>query len=165
MINRENVSIHAVFTSKKAGEILKEHAEGKDGECCIFPYNSETAWTVLAISFISFLVILAILLVAIFTPRQWLTSRGRSNLPKNVDTKFVEALPCFTFSSANLTDCHAGETCAICLEDYIDGETLKVLPCRHGRPPFSNSISVAVRLFVDYSVRTRNGYHIGRHLI
>ncbi|KAF4369282.1 hypothetical protein G4B88_009665 [Cannabis sativa] len=131
MIHRENVSVNAVFTSKNAGQILREHAGGKDGECCIFPYNNETAWTVLAISFISFLVILVILLVAIFTPRQWLTSRGRNNLPKNVDTKLVEALPCFTFNSTQLIDSHAGETCAICLEDYKDGEILKVLHCRH----------------------------------
>ncbi|XP_024028730.1 receptor homology region, transmembrane domain- and RING domain-containing protein 1 [Morus notabilis] len=131
MVNRENVSVHAVFISKRAGEILKENARGEDGECCIFPFNSETAWTVLAISFISFIVILAILMVAIFTPRRWLTSRGRNNLPRNVDVKMVEALPCFTFSSAHSSDCHAGETCAICLEDYKDGEILKVLPCRH----------------------------------
>lgn len=131
MVNRKNVSVHAVFISKKAGEILKKHARGEEGECCIFPYNNETAWTVLAISLISFLVILAILIIAIFTPRHWLTSRGRNNLLKNVDTKMVEALPSFMFSSSHLNDCHAGETCAICLEDYKEGEIVKVLPCKH----------------------------------
>lgn len=137
MVNRKNVSVHAVFISKKAGEILKKHTRGEEGECCIFPYNNETAWTVLAISLISFLVILAILIIAIFTPRHWLTSRGRNNLPKNVDTKMVEALPSFMFGSSHLNDCHAGETCAICLEDYKEGEILKVLPCKHGKTPLS----------------------------
>ena len=137
MMKRENVSVHAVFVSKKAGEFLKAHTQGKEGECCIFPLNNGTAWTVLAISFISFLVILAILVIAIFMPRHWLTSRGRNNPPKSVDTKMVEALPSFTFSSAHSNDCHTGETCAICLEDYKDGEVLKVLPCRHGRTQLS----------------------------
>ncbi|KAM5546790.1 receptor [Rosa sericea] len=131
MINGENTTIHAVFVSKATGELLKEHARDEEGECCIFPFQTETAWTVLAISFISFIVILGILLIAIFAPRHWLYSQGRNQLPKSVDRKVVEALPCFTFSSARLGECHSEETCAICLENYKDGEILKVLPCQH----------------------------------
>nr|XP_011462255.1 PREDICTED: receptor homology region, transmembrane domain- and RING domain-containing protein 1 [Fragaria vesca subsp. vesca] len=131
MINGENTTIHAVFVSKATGELLKEHAHDEEGECCIFPFAKETAWTVLAISFLSFIVILGILLIALFAPRHWLYSQGRNQLPKSVDTKVVEALPCFTFSSARLGECHSEETCAICLENYKDGEILKVLPCQH----------------------------------
>ncbi|PRQ47396.1 putative transcription factor C2H2 family [Rosa chinensis] len=131
MINGENTTIHAVFVSKATGELLKDHAYDEEGECCIFPFQTETAWTVLAISFISFIVILGILLIAIFAPRHWLYSQGRNQLPKSVDRKVVEALPCFTFSSARLGECHSEETCAICLENYKDGEILKVLPCQH----------------------------------
>ncbi|KAK9948413.1 hypothetical protein M0R45_003989 [Rubus argutus] len=131
MINSENTTIHAVFVSKATGELLKENVRGEEGECCIFPFQNETAWTVLAISFISFVVILGILMIAIFAPRHWLYSRGRNQLPKSVDAKVVEALPCFTFSSARLGECHSEETCAICLENYKDAEILKVLPCQH----------------------------------
>ncbi|KAL6227021.1 hypothetical protein ACLB2K_000980 [Fragaria x ananassa] len=131
LINSENTTIHAVFVSKATGELLKEHAHDEEGECCIFPFAKETAWTVLAISFLSFIVILGILLIALFAPRHWLYSQGRNQLPKSVDTKVVEALPCFTFSSARLGECHSEETCAICLENYKDGEILKVLPCQH----------------------------------
>ncbi|KAH0973111.1 hypothetical protein GBA52_025267 [Prunus armeniaca] len=131
MIESVNITIHAVFVSKASGEVLKEHALGEEGECCIFPFQNETAWTVLAISFISFLVILGILIIAIFAPRHWLYSQGRNQLPKSVDTKIVEALPCFTFSSTGLGECHSEDTCAICLENYKDEEILKVLPCQH----------------------------------
>ncbi|KAH0973547.1 hypothetical protein GBA52_025703 [Prunus armeniaca] len=131
MIESVNITIHAVFVSKASGEVLKEHALGEEGECCIFPFQNETAWTVLAISFISFLVILGILIIAIFAPRHWLYSQGRNQLPKSVDTKIVEALPCFTFSSSGLGECHSEDTCAICLENYKDEEILKVLPCQH----------------------------------
>lgn len=133
MIESVNVTIHAVFVSKASGEVLKEHALGEEGECCIFPFQNAPAWTVLAISFISFLVVLGILIIAIFAPRHWLYSQGRNQLPKSVDTKIVEALPCFTFSSTGLGECHSEETCAICLENYKDEEILKVLPCQHGK--------------------------------
>lgn len=155
MVNRENISVHAVFISKTAGEILKVHARGEEGECCIFPLHNGTAWTVLAISFISFLVILAILIVAIFIPRQWLHSQGRNHLPKSVDSKMVEALPCFVFSSAHLGDLHAGETCAICLEDYKDGEILKVLPCHHGR----NFVPITCLKLMSFSLELACQFH------
>jgi E3 ubiquitin-protein ligase RNF13 len=133
MVNPEGIKVHAVFVSKYAGEILKERARGKEGECCIYSSRTDAAWTVLAISLISVVVILGLLIIVFVTPRHWLHWQRTNNRCKSVDSKMVEALPCFTFRNDSLSQCHVGETCAICLEDYKDGEVLKVLPCHHGR--------------------------------
>ena len=41
----------------------------------------------------------------------------------------LRRLPTYEFTSS---DDHAFETCAVCLEDYVDGEKLRLLPCEHG---------------------------------
>lgn len=131
LINPENITLHAVFVSKATGEILKQYANEKKGECCIFPSHYESTWTVLTISFISFVIICTIVVLVFYTPRRITYSQGPFYFTQRVDPETVEALPCFTFSSARSKDYQTQETCAICLEDYKDGEILKVLPCRH----------------------------------
>ncbi len=133
IIKPENITVHAVFVSKETGEILKEYARGEKVKCCIFPPHYESAWTVLTISFISFVVICAIAVLVFYTPRHWSYSQGTNYRSQSVDPETVKALPCFAFSSAHSRDCHTQETCAICLEDYKDGEIIKVLPCQHGK--------------------------------
>lgn len=41
------------------------------------------------------------------------------------------------------------ETCAICLEDFIEGEKLRVLPCNHGKILILNSFKYII--YVDSS--------------
>ncbi|XP_042509822.1 receptor homology region, transmembrane domain- and RING domain-containing protein 1-like [Macadamia integrifolia] len=129
--NPEGIWVHAVFVSKVAGETLKKLARGEEGECCIRSLLEETAWTVLVISFISLTVIVSVLATFFFTRNQRVYRQGTYQRSPSVDSRIVEDLPSFTFYSASSSVCRMGVTCAICLEDYRDGETLRVLPCQH----------------------------------
>ncbi|XP_030535952.1 receptor homology region, transmembrane domain- and RING domain-containing protein 1 isoform X2 [Rhodamnia argentea] len=131
MVNPKGITIPAVFVSNEAGQSLKEHAQVGTGECCIYESCVKAGWTVLAISLISLIVIFGLLALALFVPRPWLYWRGRTHHIKHVDDKIVAELPYFTFNSARSSDKYTREVCAICLEDYKDGEILKTLPCQH----------------------------------
>lgn len=128
-VNTQEITLAAVFVSNVAGEILTKYARGREGECCIYPPTKGTAWTVLAISFFSLLLIITFLLLAFFAPRHWTQWRGRhSNRTASLDPKLVRTLPTFTFADSF----QGGDTCAICLEDYRFGDSLRLLPCQHG---------------------------------
>ncbi|XP_078448287.1 receptor homology region transmembrane domain ring H2 motif protein 1 [Wolffia australiana] len=126
----EGISIPAVFVSKMAGEMLKTLAHSQGGQCCISPLTEEAAGTVLVISFVSLLVIVSVVATFIFA-RNCRPHRHRAHSqPASVSMQQLEALPHFTFKP----DSHhklMSETCAICLEDYRHGETLRALPCLH----------------------------------
>lgn len=129
MGNPEGLWIYAVFVSNTAGEILRESALGEGGECCIISYVDEAAWTVLVISFISVLAVVFLLVAIFFTFKQWRNGRGTRTAAND---KVVGMLPEITFGSVDLIH-PIGERCTICLEDYKHGESLKILPCKHGR--------------------------------
>lgn len=130
MGNHEGLWIYAVFVSNTAGETLRENARGVGGECCIISLVDETAWTVLVISFISLLAVICLLVSICFAVNQW--RNHQETRTTAVDDNVVDMLPRITFGSVNLST-PIGETCTICLEDYKHGESLKILPCRHGK--------------------------------
>ncbi|KAF5184946.1 Receptor-like protein [Thalictrum thalictroides] len=129
--NSQGIWAHAVFVSKEAGETLKKFAQGEQGECCITASSEEAAWTVLVISFISLLVIISVLATFFFTRNRRVHRQGTYHHCPSIDKQIVDVLPSYTFSTTCRGVRCIGETCAICLEDYKDGENLRVLPCHH----------------------------------
>uniref|UniRef100_A0A6M2EZP5 RING-type domain-containing protein n=1 Tax=Populus davidiana TaxID=266767 RepID=A0A6M2EZP5_9ROSI len=132
--NSAGVTIPAVFVSKTSGEMLKKYAGLTDFELWIIPSFENSAWSIMAISFISLLAMSAVLATCFFVRRHRIRrERPRSSRVREfngMSRRLVKAMPSLTFTSVLEDNC-TSTTCAICLEDYTVGEKLRILPCRH----------------------------------
>lgn len=129
----EGIHIPAVFVSKMAGDTLKKFARGEDGECCINSSMDETAGTVLVMSFVSLVVIISVLASFLFARNCRLLRHGVDNRPPYIKKHVVEKLPCLAYKAPCSSGNNFQEACAICLEDYNNGDMLRRLPCKHGK--------------------------------
>ncbi|XP_004959947.1 receptor homology region, transmembrane domain- and RING domain-containing protein 1 isoform X3 [Setaria italica] len=128
------IHIYAVFVSKASGEVLKKFSGHTDVEVWILPTFENSAWVIMAISFISLLAMSAVLATCFFVRRH----RIRRDHPRNLEARefhgmssqLVKAMPSLIFTKVQEDNC-TSSMCAICLEDYSFGEKLRVLPCRH----------------------------------
>jgi E3 ubiquitin-protein ligase RNF13 len=100
----------------------------------IIPTYENSAWSIMAISFISLLAMSAVLATCFFVRRHQIR-RDRARMPQarefhGMSSQLVKAMPSLIFTKVQEDNC-TSSTCAICLEDYTVGEKLRVLPCRH----------------------------------
>jgi E3 ubiquitin-protein ligase RNF13 len=128
------VHIYAVFISKASGEVLKKYSGQTKAELWIIPTYENSAWSIMAISFISLLAMSAVLATCFFVRRHQIR-RDRARIPRarefhGMSSQLVKAMPSLIFTKVQEDNC-TSSTCAICLEDYTVGEKLRVLPCRH----------------------------------
>lgn len=132
--NSAGIKIHAVFVSKATGEVLKKYVGVGNVELWIIPNFENSAWSIMAISFISLLAMSAVLATCFFVRRH----RRRRESPHSahvrevhgMSSRLVKAMPSLIFTTVVEDNCTSA-TCAICLEDYTKGEKLRILPCRH----------------------------------
>ncbi|KAA8538634.1 hypothetical protein F0562_028172 [Nyssa sinensis] len=67
--NSAGIKIHAVFVSKASGEVLTKYAGKTNMELWIIPSFENSAWSIMAISFISLLAMSAVLATCFFVRR------------------------------------------------------------------------------------------------
>lgn len=132
--NSGGIKVHAVFVSKTSGEVLSKYAGSKDVEVWIVPSFENSAWSIMAISFISLLAMSAVLATCFFVRRHRIRrERPRASHVREfhgMSSRLVKAMPSLIFTAVLDESC-TSTTCAICLEDYTVGEKLRILPCRH----------------------------------
>lgn len=142
--NSAGIKIHAVFVSKASGGILKTYAGLSNIEVWLIPSFENSAWSIMAISFISLLAMSAVLATCFFVRRHRIR-RERSQASNvrefhGMSSRLVKAMPSLIFTAVLEDNC-TSRTCAICLEDYCVGEKLRVLPCCHSKSAHMISFS------------------------
>lgn len=138
------VHIHAVFVTKETANVLLQYVKDMDTVCYILPAFENTAWSMMAVSFLSLLAVSTVLLTFFFVRRyriRHFSSRFLLNREAHgLSSREVKALPAVTFKTRDIS---GTDTFAICLESYEVGQKLRILPCHHGKPDFPYHLFLA----------------------
>ncbi|XP_010421852.1 PREDICTED: receptor homology region, transmembrane domain- and RING domain-containing protein 4 [Camelina sativa] len=132
--NPAGVLIYGTFVSKATGEVLKKYAGRTDFEVWLMPSFETSAWSIMAISFISLLAMSAVLATCFFVRRHRVRRRrimslSGSDFPR-MAKNLLRRMPVTIFNGV-CDEASTSVSCAICIEDYRIGDKLRVLPCTH----------------------------------
>lgn len=124
----DDINISAIFIGQDDGLMIKDHYQYDMGYKLIItnelPFNINSYLLPFAIVVsICFGVMLIFMIVKCIKDRRRMR---RYRLP----TSLLKKIPSLKFKKGEPNHSNF-DTCAICLEDYVDGDKLRVLPCSH----------------------------------
>lgn len=130
--NGFGIEIPAVFVSKEAGSVLSQFVNDKDARLYMLPALETSAWSVLAVSSISLLTLSAVLSTFLFVRRQRLRRASLRLLQESsgLSSDEIKALPTVIIKQKDVAA--SIDACVICLEEYVHGDKVRMLPCNHG---------------------------------
>ncbi|PNF14580.1 hypothetical protein B7P43_G13281 [Cryptotermes secundus] len=123
--NPEGIFIPSVFVGAEAGMVLKEDYQYKDGYFVVI--NDEVPFNINTHLLLPFAIVVAIcfLVMVVFMVVKCIKDHRRQRRHR-LPSSSLRKIPTAKFSKGD-----PYETCAICLEDYQEGEKLRILPCAH----------------------------------
>lgn len=127
------IHIHVVFVSQSTGLKLQEYVGVKEIKVLFVESYENSAWSIMAVSFISLLAMSAVVASCCFVRRHRIRRnrpRGRVREYHGMSSQLVKAMPSLEFTE-DLEDNCTSATCAICLDDYNVGDKIRILPCSH----------------------------------
>eukprot|EP00899_Mesostigma_viride_P012086 jgi/Mesvir1/20879/Mv07957-RA.1 len=142
--NVADIIIPAVFVDNRAGRQLQFLLQSPGTRVWIVPTIEDTSLSALAVAFIATVCVTAVMASFFFMRRRQaeLAAAGagaRADAPVGLSAAEIKLLPTLVFKSVQRDpEAGAGESgdsswsvCAVCLEEYANGDKLRLLPCRH----------------------------------
>ncbi|CAH2033640.1 unnamed protein product [Thlaspi arvense] len=127
----DGITIQAVFATKAAGETLKKYAGFEGTRVMLVPGLEDPVWTLSATMLLIYsLAMFVVLSTCVFVYRQCTSDSNATFQFHGMSQRMVKAMPSVAFTGVH-EDNTTASSCAICLEDYIVGDKLRVLPCHH----------------------------------
>jgi len=122
--NKIGITIPSVFVSETTGSIMKQLYCNADYFIII---NSEMPFNINTHLLLPFAIVVGIcfIVMVIFMIVKFIKDRRRQRRHR-LPSSALNKIPTCKFAKGDPYD-----TCAICLDDYIEGEKLRVLPCAH----------------------------------
>lgn len=121
----EGITIPSVFVGEEAGLILKTNYQYKSN--CFVIINNELPFNINVHLLLPFAIVVGIcfFILLVFVVVKFIKDR-RQQRRHRLPNSSLRKIPTAKFSKGD-----PYETCAICLEDYQEGEKLRILPCSH----------------------------------
>ncbi|XKL60743.1 hypothetical protein PGB90_007800 [Kerria lacca] len=126
-LNHSGIYIPSVFTSLQTGTLIKNYYQFNNKVYLVIDDDSNFPFDINADLLIPFGVVVAVCFITMITFMVCKCIRDRRRAMRHrLPTSSLRKIPIQKFSKGSSYD-----TCAICLDDYIEGEKLRILPCSH----------------------------------